>query len=66
VVNWDAETEVREDVWCVSSREFRRSTPDASEMQLAELPPFEDLDAVMGMEGKISQGKVVQRIDLVK
>jgi len=65
-VNGDAETEVREDVWCVPSREFRRSTPDASEMQLVELPPFEDLAAVMRMEGKISQGKVVEWIDLVK
>lgn len=35
-------------------------------MKLTEVPPFEDLVAVTGMEGKIAQGRVAQRIDLVK
>lgn len=38
----------------IPSRLFERSTPDASEMKLAEVPPFKDLATVTGMEGKIS------------
>lgn len=73
VVNGDAETwanlwpKVARRFGCkVPARQFERETPDASEMKLAEVPPFEDLASVNGMKGKIPQGKVSQRIDLVR
>jgi len=50
----------------VPSRQFERDTPDGSEMDLEKVPPFEDLAAERGMEGKATQGKVQQRIDLVR
>lgn len=50
----------------VPSRQFERSTPDASELELAGVPLFEDLAAPTAMEGKVRAGKVVQRIDLVR
>lgn len=50
----------------VPPKQFERQTPDASETKLIENPPYEDLAAVAGMEGKITPGKVEQRIDLVK
>lgn len=50
----------------VPSRQFERPTPDGSARALAEKPPFEDGAAVTGMEGIVQQGKVEQRIELVK
>lgn len=50
----------------VPSRQFEAPTPDSSEMKLAEVPPFEDWAAKTGMQGLLGQGKVEQRIDLVK
>jgi hypothetical protein len=73
VVNGDAETwanmwpKLAKRFGCkIPPKQFERPTPMSSEMKLAEVPPFEDLAAVTGMEGKIKQGKVEQRIDLVK
>lgn len=50
----------------VPSKQFERETPDSSQKKLAEVPPFEDLAAATGMKGKVPQGVVEQRIDLVK
>lgn len=50
----------------VPPRQFERKTLESSQMKLAEVPPFEDIAALTGMEGKIQQGVVEQRIDLVK
>jgi len=50
----------------IPPKQFERQTPDASETKLIENPPYQDLAATTGMEGKIKQGKVEQRIDLVK
>ena len=30
---------------------LRRKTPDASQMELVDVPPFEDLAAITGVEG---------------
>jgi hypothetical protein len=35
-------------------------------MKLAEIPPYEDVAGVTGIERKVPQGVVSQRIDLVK
>jgi hypothetical protein len=73
VVNGDVETwanmwpKVAKRFGCkVPSKQFERKTPESSQMKLADVPPFEDIAAVTGMEGKIKQGVVEQRIDLVK
>jgi hypothetical protein len=73
VVNGDTESwsnlwpKVAKKFGCkVPSRQFERKTPESSEMKLVPVPPFEDLAAVTGMEGRIGQGKVQQRIDLTK
>lgn len=50
----------------VPSRQFERPTPEDSVVKLQAIPPFEDLAAERGMEGKVGYGKVEQRIDLVK
>jgi hypothetical protein len=50
----------------VPARQFEKKAPDSSVMKLAEVPPFEDLAAVTGMEGKMRQGIVEARVDLVK
>lgn len=50
----------------IPSRQFERPTPAASVVKLQAIPPFEDLAAETGMEGKVGYGKVEQRIDLVK
>lgn len=50
----------------VPPKQFQRPTPDASETRLAEVPPCEDLASVNGTVGAVKQGKVVQRIDLIK
>lgn len=50
----------------VPAKQFERKTPESSQMKLADVPPFEDIATVTGMEGEIKQGVVEQRIDLVK
>jgi len=50
----------------IPPRQFERPKPDASVMKLAEVPPYEDLGPITRMEGHVKQGRVEQRIDLVK
>jgi hypothetical protein len=50
----------------VPSRQFERSSPGSSEMKLEKTPPFEDFAGKTGMEGKVGQGVVEQRIGLMK
>lgn len=73
VVNGDAESwvslwpKVARKFGCrVPERQFERSMEEGSEVKLAEVPPFEDLAQGTGMEGRVRQGRVEQRIDLVK
>lgn len=73
VVNGDTETwanmwpKLAKRFGCkVPSKQFERKTPDSSQMKLAEVPPYEDVAGVTGMEGKVPRGVVEQRIDLVK
>lgn len=73
VVNGDAQSwsnfwpKIAKKFGCkVPSRQFERPAPLASSMDLEAVPPFEDLAAERGMEGRVGQGKVEQRIDLVK
>lgn len=73
VVNGDVETwanmwpKLAKRFGCkVPSRQFEWKTPDSSQMKLAEVPPYEDVASVTGMEGKVPRGVVEQRIDLVK
>lgn len=73
VVNGDTESwsnlwpKVAKKFGCkVPSRQFERPTPYKSLVNLEAVPPFEDLAAVRGMEGKVEHGKVEQRIDLLK
>lgn len=72
MVNGDAESwsnlwpKVARKFGCkVPSRQFERQTPDRSEFELEAVPPFEDLAAARGMEGKMGHGRVEQRIDLL-
>lgn len=50
----------------VPSRQFEQKAPLPSEIKLAEVPPFEDVAAGTGLEGRLKQGVVEQRIDLVQ
>lgn len=75
VVNGDAES--WQNLWPKVARHFACTIPDdqfgvdvgkdvGSEVALAETPPIEDLAATRGLKGRFGQGKVLQRIDLVK
>ena len=75
VVNGDAES--WQNLWPKMAHRFGCTIPanqfdidvgkDAgSVMPLAETPPIAESAAERGLEGKIEQGKVVQRIDLIK
>ena len=50
----------------VPSRQFERQALESSVANLEAVPPVEELAAEMGLEGKVGQGRVEQRIDLVK
>ncbi len=73
VVNGDAES--WQNLWPkvakrfgtkVPPDQFSLPTPDSSTMELAERPPIAELASEMGLAGRISSGKVEQRIDLIK
>jgi len=73
VVNGD--TESWQNMWPKLARrfdckipedQFSGSTPDASEMKLAERPPIADLAPQLGLVNHVRQGAVQQRIDLIK
>ena len=75
VVNGD--TESWQNLWPKVARRFDCKIPadqfstevdkdKGSEVPLASKPPIAEMAAERGLEGRVGQGKVVQRIDLVK
>ena len=50
----------------VPEEQFTLPSPHASTMKLAERPPIADLAAEIGLVGRVEQGRVEQRIDLVQ